>query len=115
MHRLRLWALAWFSLFVVAAAAAPLVQPQRMELVCMAAGGVKLLVHGSDALDAPGMRAMECALCLPVHAPPCVASAALAPAPPLAHPPLFLARTLVAAAPAPVPPARGPPFSLSPS
>jgi hypothetical protein len=111
LHRLiaRL-SLAWFALALGVAAASPLVQPRAMQLVCSAAGSVRLLVdHGDGMVDA-GQAALDCALCLLASAPP--------PQPPAVVPgpglqPARLAAPLppapqVRAARAPLP-ARGPP------
>ena len=106
LHR---WVLAWFMLSLGVEVAAPLAQPQSLELVCSSAGMVKVVVHDDDGTTEPGRMAMDCALC-----------AAVAPPPPVAvfHPPrpLPLARAvqpipsarIAAATRAPLP-ARGPP------
>jgi hypothetical protein len=39
--------LAWFLLSLGVAVAAPVVHPQAMELVCSAAGAIKVIVHRS--------------------------------------------------------------------
>jgi len=102
--------LAWFVLALGVAVASPVVQPQSLELVCSAAGSVKLMVQGDDGVHEVGAMHLDCALCLPGGAPPPLA---LAPALPVSLPlgralqPVEAARLAVATA-AP-PPARAPP------
>lgn len=63
-------ALAWFALVLGVAGASPLVQPRPMQLVCGADGGVRLLVEaGSGLADTGRLHQLDCALCLPAHAP----------------------------------------------
>jgi len=107
--------LAWFVLSIGVAVASPVVQPQSLELVCSAAGSIKLVVHADDGVHDAGLHDagaghLDCALCLPGGAPPPLALAPALPAPlPLgrALQPVEAAR--IAAATAAPPPARGPP------
>lgn len=62
--------LAWFALFVVVAAAAPVVNPQASALVCSAQGDVKLVNLGGDGTVPASGHTLDCVLCLSVHAPP---------------------------------------------
>ena len=62
--------LAWFVLAVGVAAAAPLVHPQAIELVCGAAGQIKAVVHTDDGTVEMGAAHLDCALCLVASAPP---------------------------------------------
>ena len=112
LHRLlaRL-ALVWFALALGVAAASPLVQPRAMQLVCSASGSIKLLVEGGEGwTDAQAAHQIDCALCLPVGAPPPIGLPGLPAAlrmPQAVVPPLAAAPA-VARALAPLP-ARGPP------
>jgi hypothetical protein len=102
--------LAWFVLSIGVAVASPVVHPRSMELVCSAAGSIKLVVHADDGVQEAGAAHLDCALCLPGGAPPPLA---LAPAMPSLLPlgralqPVEAAR--IAAATAAPPPARAPP------
>lgn len=102
--------LAWFICALGVAAAAPMVQPRTMEIVCSAAAGAHLVVIDEDGkADPAGQHPLDCSLCLNVTAPP-VAHADPAPAPqPLAHAlqPLVAAH-IASLVGAPLPP-RGPP------
>ncbi len=102
--------LAWFVLSLGVAVASPVVKPKAMELVCSAAGAVKVIVQADDGAQELGASHMDCPLCVLTGAPP--------PATPLADVPTLqpLARAvqsipaarLAAATAAPLP-ARGPP------
>lgn len=101
--------LAWFALTLGVAIAAPLVQPQVLELVC-GDGGIKLVVVGDDGqARAAGPHTLECPACLPasLSPPPALSQADRLPevggVPPLRH-----AAVRVALAGAALP-ARGPP------
>lgn len=109
-HLVARLALAWFALALGAAVASPLVHPRSMQLVCSASGAVKWLVDDGAGLAEVGHASLDCALCLPLSAPP-----AQPPAMPTLPGPLALsvaervqAAPVVAAARAPLP-ARGPP------
>lgn len=103
-------ALAWFALALGVAAASPLVQPRSMQLVCSAAGAVKLLVDNGDGLAEVGHASLDCALCLLANAPPAQPPVVLVPPGPVAlHVAVpALPAPVVTAARAPLP-ARGPP------
>ncbi|AMM24346.1 DUF2946 family protein [Variovorax sp. PAMC 28711] len=102
--------LTWFVLSLGVAVASPVVKPQAMELVCSAAGAVKVIVQTDDGAQEMGASHMDCPLCVLTGAPP--------PATPLADVPTLqpLARAVqsipaarIAAATAAPLPARGPP------
>ncbi|KQP43703.1 DUF2946 family protein [Pseudorhodoferax sp. Leaf274] len=103
--------LAWFVLAVGVAVASPMVQPQAMELVCSASGGVKLIPLGSAGeQDAAAVHhTLDCPMCLAATLPPAPHRADCAPPQPLAHAlrPAVAAH-IAALAGAPLPP-RGPP------
>src|SRR6185369_782507 len=101
--------LAWFVLHVGAGIAAPLLQPQALQVVC-AGSGLKLVPDGGgDAQVVTG--ALDCPLCSPALAPPPAPVAV----PQLQPPPLLAVAQVQPIAPratqAP-PPARGPPASF---
>jgi hypothetical protein len=111
---IRRWVLACFVFAVGAATAAPLLNPQSMQLLCSSDGVVKLIsssASSSDTSTGPttALHTLDCALCLP-------ALALQAPVQPLFSIPRTLAQALPSAACAvpaclsapPLPP-RGPP------
>ena len=115
LRRLRLLAcfmLAWFALSVGVATASPFVHPQTMELICSAAGDVKLRLLSDDGAQEQRGQTLDCPLC--VH----LGGSALPPSEGLRLPalqPLEHALRPITAAPiaarpaAPLPP-RGPPI-----
>lgn len=102
--------LAWLLLTLGVAVAAPLVQPQAMEIVCSTGAGAKMVFVASDdeaPLVAPAT--LECLLCLGASAPPAaIALPALGPVPEAQPPSVRSALRIVATHGAPLP-ARGPP------
>lgn len=103
------WVLAWFALSLGVAAASPLVRPQAIDLVCSAAGTVKLVVKGDLPNQPSGSHLLDCPLCLLLGAPPpAPAVVALPPARDGAVRPQPDSVPFVARAAAPLP-ARGPP------
>ncbi|RYF27705.1 MAG: DUF2946 domain-containing protein [Comamonadaceae bacterium] len=106
-------ALAWLVLAVGVAAASPLVHPQTLELVCGAAGDLKLVVtHDDGSVQEMGHHTLDCAMCLPAGGPPLALSMHAVPLPlALAHALRHVeAARLAALVGAPLP-ARGPPRS----
>jgi hypothetical protein len=105
--------LAWFALSLGVAVAAPLVKPERIELVCSAGGALKLLAQGDAGSSQPLGHTLHCPLCAGPGAPPPLAQLdtpfAALPAP--AVQPRPAARTPALAA-APLP-ARGPPAHVA--
>lgn len=102
--------LGWFVLSVGVAAAAPLVQPQTMELICSGSGAIKLVVQTDDGAQDLPSHTLDCPLCAQVGAPPPSAQAKLLVAHPLAHALRPVAAAHIAArTAAPLPP-RGPPL-----
>jgi len=111
LHRL---VLAWFLLSLGVAVASPVIHPQAMELVCSAAGTVKIVVQTDDGVRDLGASAMDCPLCVLGGAPPAAAAVAKAASPlPLGHVLQSIPAARLAAATAAPLPARGPPSSLS--
>src|SRR6185295_2682165 len=78
--------LAWFALYLGAAAAAPLLAPGGYAVICSADGSARL-VHTDDT-GAPAGDArlsLDCPLCIPASAPPPpVVAEIVAPLQPLA-------------------------------
>lgn len=107
---LRWWLLAWFSLFLGAAVASPMVQPHVLELVCSSAGAVKLLAHSDDGTVELGAVGMDCPLCLLGTTGPVATHAQLPVLVPQADSPLFQIRIFSVVAMAAPPPARAPPY-----
>lgn len=64
------WVLAWFVLSMGWAVAAPLVQAQPMQLVCSAAGEVRLQVVQDDGSAPAASHTLDCVLCFVAGAPP---------------------------------------------
>lgn len=70
---LRRLVLACFALAIGSAIASPLIKPSSMELLCSASGAMKLLVKSSDGDTVESTHTLQCALCLPISAPPALA------------------------------------------
>jgi hypothetical protein len=101
--------LACFMLALGVAVASPLVKPQSWQVVCSAAGTVKLLNLGDDGTIHTAGHQLECPLCWLTAAPPPDVHIALLPqSVALTDCPSIL-RGPVAARSAPPLPARGPP------
>jgi len=102
--------LVWFVLALGVAVAAPLVQPQALELVCSSAGAVKLVQVGDDGSTAAA-HLLDCPLCLTGSgsAPPPAVPSSWAQPLPQAHALPALAAPIHAGRTAAPPPSRGPP------
>lgn len=103
--------LAWFALSIGAALASPMFNPQALDVVCSAAGAVKLVVKSEGGYDRPSGHLLDCPLCVQVGSPPAPVQADIQ----LPHPLSYALRPVVAAhlaalTGAPLP-ARGPPAS----
>lgn len=63
---------AWFFLALGIAIAAPIVNPQTMEMLCSANGSMKMVVidDNGQQVTANGQHALDCPLCLSISAPP---------------------------------------------
>ncbi|MDP9898651.1 DUF2946 family protein [Variovorax ginsengisoli] len=110
VHLLHRLVLAWFVLSLGVAIAGPVVHPQSMEMVCSAAGMIKLIVHTDEGTQDPGRTAMDCPLCTTTGAPPPIVGALHLPTPlPLAHAVQSIPSARIAAATQAPLPARGPP------
>jgi hypothetical protein len=111
-HLVRL-VLAWFVLSLGVAIASPVVQPQSMQLVCSAAGAIKVIVQTDDGARELGASHLDCPMCMLTGAPPPAAQPVDLPnVLPLGHAVQPIPAARIAAATAAPLPARGPP-SLS--
>ena len=101
--------LAWYVLFVGAAIASPALKPQALDVVCSAAGMVKLVAGAEGGAGQPSPHSFDCPLCVHAGLPPAPAPSVAPPLHPLSHAlrPAVAAH-LAALAGAPLP-ARGPP------
>jgi hypothetical protein len=101
--------LAWFALTLGVAIAAPMVNPQSMELVCSGAGAVKLVVK-SDTGTAPASgHTLDCPLCVSFSAPPATAPVVAATSLPRGDLVALIPSSRIALRSAAPLPARGPP------
>ena len=74
-HFLARFVLVWFVLFVGVSVASPLVNPQGIQMVCSAMGGMKMVSADQAANDGAGdsvklSSSMDCPLCAQFSAPP---------------------------------------------
>jgi Protein of unknown function (DUF2946) len=114
-HFLARLVLAWFVCAIGVAVAAPMVQPQSMELICSTGGAIKLIVKSTGAQDPTGSgevrgHTLDCPLCATALMVPTIEIPVLfVPPSSLAHAlqPVEAARIAGRVA-APLPP-RGPP------
>jgi hypothetical protein len=105
-------ALLWFALTLGVAVASPLVNPQQQQMVCSAAGMIKLVVNDDGTVTPASTAVMHCPLCAVSAAPPAM--------PGLQEPVIAPAQRLLQRFPtlrlsgfiAPVPPSRGPPVFI---
>jgi hypothetical protein len=104
--------LAWLLLSLGAAVASPVVHPQAMELVCSAAGAIKVIVQTDAGAQELGVSHMDCPLCMLSGAPPVTSSFTLPMPLPLARAVQSIPAARIAAATAAPLPARGPPSLL---
>ena len=104
--------LAWWMLSLAVATAAPLVHPQAMQVVCTSAGNIKLVVTSDEGATEMGSTHLDCALCLPMAAPPPFEAPLLPPSSPLAHALQPVRAAHIAAATAAPLSARAPPSFL---
>jgi hypothetical protein len=101
--------LAWFVLALGLAVASPLVKPQSWQMVCSAAGTVKLLSIDNAGLARTSAHQMECPLCWLVAAPPPDFSLVLMPPALVSEVSLSVVPERDTARAGPPLPARGPP------
>lgn len=112
-HLLARFVLVWFALSMGVAIASPLVKPQSVQLVCSAAGAIKIIADGGDEDTGALRNTLDCPLCAAVGAPPPQNFVTvLAPATGMAYAlprPVDAPHTRLSAPPLP---ARGPPVSV---
>jgi len=101
--------LAWFALSIGIAVAAPVFQPQSIEMVCSGTGAMKLLVKNADGGEAGRGATLDCPLCASLAPPP--SPAVLPQAQPLGLALQPIPAAHIAARTAVLPPGRGPPLS----
>lgn len=115
LSRLAHLVLAWFVLTLAVAAAAPLIHPTAMHIVCTASGGAQLMVldHEGQPVDDASHKA-HCALCLSSDGPPPAPPTLSACSPsPLAHALTPIPAAHIASLTGASMPARGPPSSFA--
>jgi hypothetical protein len=108
-HLLARLVLVWFALSIGVAVAAPLVNPQAMELICSGSGAMKVLVKTDDGAKEVSSASLDCPLCASIGAPPPVARAAAEPDQALGHVLAPIPAARIASLTAAPLPARGPP------
>lgn len=101
--------LVWFALSLGVAVASPMVNPQAMELICSAAGAIKVMVKTDDGLKEQSRHMLDCPLCVAVGSPPPAARTTALPVQPLSHVLRPIAAAHIAWLTAAPLPARGPP------
>jgi len=108
-HRLARLLLAWFTLALGVAVAAPVLHPQRMELVCSGSGSATLIVSDEDGGTAQVHRhSQDCSLCVLAAAPPRSIEFTVHQLPPPAAPVFFEPAPVAVSSPSPFE-ARAPP------
>lgn len=101
--------LLWFVLAIGVAIAAPVVQPQAMELVCSSGGTIKLIVQTDDGAQDMSPSHLDCPLCLTGGPPVDHDTAQQVLSLPLARATQSIPSARIAAATRSPLPARGPP------
>lgn len=106
------WVLVWFALFIGVAIASPILNPTETQMVCTSAGGMKMVVAGTDDSSSDKAQTsanMDCPLCATVAV--ALTSCTNTPEKPsnLAHALHPVAAALIASLTAPPLPSRGPP------
>ncbi len=64
------WVLMWFALSLGVAIASPMVNPLATEMVCSAAGVMKIVVQNDDGSTELLGLSLDCPLCANLGAPP---------------------------------------------
>ena len=104
-------ALLWFALTLGVAVASPIVSAPNEQMVCSAAGMVKLVVNDDGTVTASS-AVMHCPLCAVSGAPPAVLSIQLPVLAPVGRVLQSIPAARVADLSASPPPSRGPPTFL---
>ena len=110
-HLIARFVLVWFALSIGVAIAAPIVNPQGVDMVCTGAGNMKLLIQTDDGSHELGSNTLDCPLCgmLGAAPPPLASLAKLAPVQPLGYVLQPIPAAHIASLTAAPLPARGPP------
>lgn len=110
-HLLARFVLVWFALSIGVAIAAPLVNPQGVEMVCTGTGVMKLLIKTDDGSRELGRSMLDCPLCgmLGAAPPPLASPVKLTSVQPLGYVLQPIAAAHIASLTAAPLPARGPP------
>lgn len=111
-HYLARFVLVWFALFLGAAIASPIFNPNITQLVCSDSGTMKVVSTGDDVYGTVTGHTLECPLCTGVGAPPPLALVDFDLALPLAYAVRSIASARIAPVTAAPLPARGPPTLL---
>lgn len=101
--------LVWFAFFIGVATASPIVQPADIQMVCSAAGGMKLVIASEDGAEIKVSTGMDCPLCAAAAGPGPVNKFSFSKLSPLAHALQSIAAAHIALVSAPPLPSRGPP------
>ena len=107
-RRLTRLVLAWFALSVGLAVAAPVLQPQSIEMVCSGTGGMRMMMDDEGGMPDPGGHMKDCRLCVMTGAP--VTPVVFLPEPPPAQVPAPIVPVSVVARAATHFSARAPPL-----
>lgn len=105
--------LAWFALSIGIAIASPIAHPQSLELICSAAGTVKVMVQGDDGTTQAKSHTLDCPMCTATGAPPPAGSRPTPAVLPLSRAVQSIPAARIAGLTAAPLPACGPPSSLS--
>lgn len=74
-HSLARFVLLWWVLFIGASVASPSVKPEATQLVCTAAGSIKMVQAGADDASVPLAHVLlDCPACLPLMGPAAAAA-----------------------------------------
>jgi hypothetical protein len=106
------WVLLGFVLSLGVAIASPVVNPQATQLICQAAGGMKVIVTTADGSTEVASQSMDCPLCVSIITPPPMLKWSFEPMQPLSYALQSIPAAILAKRTAAPPPARGPPEFL---
>ena len=104
--------LVWFALFLSSAIASTVINPDSLQMVCSASGGMKMVDMTGDDGGLKASASMDCPLCASVTTPPPPLSVHFEKLSHLAHALHPIAAAHIASVTAPPLPSRGPPTSL---
>jgi glucan phosphoethanolaminetransferase (alkaline phosphatase superfamily) len=104
--------LAWFALFLGSAIASTVIEPDSVQIVCAAGGGMKMVDMSEDDEALMSTLSLDCPLCAFVTVPLLTSSARFEQLSSLAHALHPFAAAHMASVTAPPLPSRGPPALL---